>query len=47
MVETTPHLPKELPPETSDYSGHRLDRARDLYLLALALGDRGRRGRSP
>jgi hypothetical protein len=47
MVETTPHLPKELPPETSDYSGHRLDGARDLYLLALALGDRGRRRRSP
>ena len=40
MVETTPHLSKELPPETSDYSGHRLDGARDLYLLALALGDR-------
>ena len=40
MVETTPHLPKELPPETSDYLRHRLDGARDLYLLALALGDR-------
>jgi hypothetical protein len=40
MVETTPHLPKELPPGTSDYLGQRLDGARDLYLLALALGDR-------
>ena len=44
MVETTPHLPKELPPETSDYSGHRLDGARDLYLLALALGAIARTG---
>ena len=40
MAETTPHLPKEPPPGTSDYLGHRLDGARDLYLLALALGDR-------
>src|ERR1700675_2538423 len=30
----------ELPPETRDYLAHRLDGARDLYLLALALGDR-------
>ena len=38
MAKTPPHSPKE--PETSDYLGHRLDGARDLYLLALALGDR-------
>ena len=29
-----------MPPETRDYSAHRLDGARDLYLLALALGAR-------
>ena len=40
MAETTPHLSKELPPGASDYLRHRLDGARDLYLLALALGDR-------
>jgi hypothetical protein len=40
MIETNPHLPKEPPPQTSDYLAHRLDGARDLYLLALALGDR-------
>jgi hypothetical protein len=40
MAETTPYQPKEPPPGTSDYLGHRLDGARDLYLLALALGDR-------
>jgi hypothetical protein len=33
-------LSKELPSETRDYLAHRLDGARDLYLLALALGDR-------
>ena len=36
----TPHLPRDLPPDTGDYLAHRLDGARDLYLLALALGDR-------
>ena len=40
MVEPTLHLPRELPPETRDYLAHRLDGARDLYLLALALGER-------
>ena len=30
----------ELPPETQRYLGQRLDGARDLYLLALALGER-------
>ena len=40
MIEPTPHLSRELPSETRDYLAHRLDGARDLYLLALALGDR-------
>jgi hypothetical protein len=40
MTEPAPHLSGELPPETRDYLAHRLDGARDLYLLALALGDR-------
>jgi hypothetical protein len=40
MAEQTLHLPKDFPPETRDYLAHRLDGARDLYLLALALGDR-------
>ncbi len=40
MIEPTPHLSRELPPETRDYLAHRLDGARDLYVLALALGDR-------
>jgi hypothetical protein len=30
----------DLPPETKRYLAHRLDGARDLYLLALALGER-------
>jgi hypothetical protein len=30
----------DLPPETRRYLAHRLDGARDLYLLALALGER-------
>jgi hypothetical protein len=40
MTEPTPYLSRELPPEARDYLAHRLDGARDLYLLALALGDR-------
>jgi hypothetical protein len=40
MTVRTPHLSKELPLGTQDYLAHRLDGARDLYLLALALGDR-------
>jgi len=40
MTEPTPHLSRELPQEARDYLAHRLDGARDLYLLALALGDR-------
>ena len=40
MSDSTPHLSRELPREARDYLAHRLDGARDLYLLALALGDR-------
>ena len=40
MTEPRPHLSRALPPEARDYLAHRLDGARDLYLLALALGDR-------
>jgi len=40
MAEQRLHPPKELPSETTAYLAHRLDGARDLYLLALALGDR-------
>jgi hypothetical protein len=40
MTEPRPHLSRELPAEARVYLGHRLDGARDLYLLALALGDR-------
>jgi hypothetical protein len=40
MSEPIPHLSRELPSQTRDYLAHRLDGARDLYLLALALGDR-------
>ena len=40
MTGPNPQLSKELPPETQNYLAHRLDGARDLYLLALALGDR-------
>ena len=40
MAELTLPLPKELPPKTQDYLAQRLDGARDLYLLALALGER-------
>src|SRR5918997_2190841 len=31
---------EDLSPEAQRYLGHRLDGARDLYLLALALGER-------
>ena len=40
MAEPTGRPPQELPPETTGYLGQRLDGARDLYVLALALGDR-------
>jgi hypothetical protein len=40
MDEPTPLQSSELPPEARSYLGQRLDGARDLYLLALALGAR-------
>jgi hypothetical protein len=40
MTEPRPHLSREFLSEARDYLAHRLDGARDLYLLALALGDR-------
>ncbi|HET9466105.1 MAG TPA: hypothetical protein VFO71_11280 [Gemmatimonadales bacterium] len=40
MAEQIAYLPRDLPPATRDYLAHRLDGARDLYLLALALGER-------
>lgn len=40
MASEPVHPPQELPPGTRDYLAHRLDGARDLYLLALALGER-------
>ena len=32
---------KNIPDQTADFLAQRLDAARDLYLLALALGERG------
>jgi len=46
MPDEKPPQPEGLPPDAQDYLGHRLDGARDLYLLALALGDR-REGFAP
>jgi hypothetical protein len=40
MTERTLHPLRDLSSETRDYLAHRLDGARDLYLLALALGAR-------
>ena len=40
MTEPMPHLSRELPPDARDYLAQPLDGARDLYFLALALGDR-------
>ena len=40
MAKRRLDLPRELPSETRDYLAQRLDGARDLYLLALALGQR-------
>jgi hypothetical protein len=34
---------KSIPDQTADFLAQRLDAARDLYLLALALGERGPR----
>jgi hypothetical protein len=41
MAEQTFSLLDRIPHNTSDYLVRRLDGARDLYLLALALGERG------
>ena len=40
MTEARSRRPRELPPAARNYLAQRLDGARDLYLLALALGDR-------
>jgi hypothetical protein len=40
MTYPTIHSRGDFPPETQRYLAHRLDGARDLYLLALALGER-------
>jgi hypothetical protein len=40
MADQIVHPREDLPPETQRYLAHRLDGARDLYLLALALGER-------
>jgi hypothetical protein len=40
MRDEPPHARHDVPLETQRYLGHRLDGARDLYLLALALGER-------
>ena len=41
MANRTFSLQERIPQRTPDYLTHRLDGARDLYLLALALGGRG------
>jgi hypothetical protein len=40
VVEETLRPRDDVPAETNRYLAHRLDGARDLYLLALALGER-------
>jgi hypothetical protein len=40
MADQAVHPREQIPAETQRYLGHRLDGARDLYLLALALGER-------
>jgi hypothetical protein len=40
MAEHSIDVAEKLPRETHRYLAHRLDGARDLYLLALALGER-------
>ena len=40
MTHQGPRSPNEHPPGIRDYLAQRLDGARDLYLLALALGAR-------
>ena len=41
MAAQTFSLQERIPHNTPDYLAQRLDGARDLYLLALALGERG------
>ena len=41
MTAQTFSLQERIPHDTPDYLAKRLDGARDLYLLALALGERG------
>ena len=41
MVAQTFALQERIPHNTPEYLARRLDGARDLYLLALALGERG------
>ena len=43
MTDQTNSGQERLPPDAREYLAHRLDGARDLYLLALALGARGDR----
>ncbi len=40
MTDQAVYPREDLPPDTQRYLAHRLDGARDLYLLALALGER-------
>jgi hypothetical protein len=40
LVDETLQRRDNVPAETTRYLAHRLDGARDLYLLALALGER-------
>jgi hypothetical protein len=40
MTDKSVHPRDDLPLEAQRYLAHRLDGARDLYLLALALGER-------
>ena len=41
MTDNSDSTAERLPHDARDYLAHRLDGARDLYLLALALGARG------
>ncbi len=41
MTDHPDSAPKRLSQDAREYLAHRLDGARDLYLLALALGARG------
>jgi hypothetical protein len=43
MADVEIHLKERIPNDTTSYLSSRLDGARGLYLLALALGTRGER----